>query len=31
MAVNCRLADPEAIARLGIRRYDGADSWTWLD
>ena len=31
MGVNCRMADPAAIAPLRIRRLDGADSWTWLD
>jgi hypothetical protein len=31
MGVNCRLADPEVIASLPIRRFDGADSWVFLD
>ena len=31
MAVNCRLADPSDIAALQVRRFDGADSWTYLD
>jgi hypothetical protein len=31
MAVNCRMADPAAIAALRIRRFDGADSWAFLD
>ena len=31
MAVNCRLADPEVIARVRTRHFDGADSWSWLD
>ena len=31
MAVNCRLCEPEAIAALRIRHFDGADSWTYLD
>jgi hypothetical protein len=31
MAVNCRLCDPDVIAGLRTRRFDGADSWTYLD
>jgi hypothetical protein len=31
MGVNRRMADPAAIAGLRIRRFDGADSWTYLD
>ena len=31
MGVNCRLTDPEVIASLRIRRFDGADSWVFLD
>jgi hypothetical protein len=31
MAVNFRLAEPQAIAKLRIRHFDGADSWTYLD
>ena len=31
MAVNVRLADPEQISHLRIRRFDGADSWQYLD
>ena len=31
MAVNCRLAEPDEIAQLRIRQFDGADSWEYLD
>ncbi|EKF17256.1 GFA family protein [Nitratireductor pacificus] len=31
MAVNARLIDPQAIAGLRIRRFDGADSFDFLD
>ncbi|WP_282610736.1 GFA family protein [Pelagibius sp. Alg239-R121] len=31
MAVNCRMADPEDIASLRIRRFDGAENWEYLD
>lgn len=31
MAVNLRMADTKAIKHLPIRRFDGADSWTFLD
>lgn len=31
IAVNMRLADPEAIKHIRIRHWDGADSWDWLD
>jgi len=31
MAVNCRLADPQVVAPLRIRHFDGADSWIYLD
>jgi hypothetical protein len=31
MAVNFRLCDPESIAHLRIRRFDGADTWRFLD
>ena len=31
MAVNLNLADPEMIARIPVRHFDGADSWTFLD
>ena len=31
MAVNCRLAEPADIEGMRIRRFDGADSWQYLD
>ena len=31
MAVNCRLAEPEQIAAMRIRHFDGAESWEYLD
>ena len=31
MAVNCRLAEPEDIAGIPVRRFDGADTWQYLD
>ncbi len=31
MAVNCRMADPKDIDGLKIRRFDGAESWQFLD
>ncbi len=31
MAVNCRMAEPEAIEGVRIRVFDGADTWTFLD
>lgn len=31
MAVNIRLAAPEAIKDLPIRHFDGADTWAFLD
>lgn len=31
MAVNAALAEPEAIAELRIRHFDGADTWAFLD
>ncbi len=31
MAVNCLLADPDEIASLRIRHFDGAESWRFLD
>lgn len=30
-AVNMRLADAAAIASIRVRRFDGADTWTFLD
>lgn len=31
MAVNLRLADPEVIASVPVRHFDGADTWEFLD
>jgi len=31
MAVNIRMFDPEAIGDVRIRRFDGADTWRYLD
>lgn len=31
MSVNARLMAPEILAAAHIRRFDGADSWTFLD
>ena len=31
MAVNLNLADPEVIAKVPVRRFDGADTWEFLD
>jgi hypothetical protein len=31
MAVNALMAEPDAIAGLRIRTFDGADSWSFLD
>ncbi len=31
MAVNFRLCDPAEISHYRIRRFDGADSWEFLD
>ena len=31
MAVNLRLAEPGTIEAVGLRHFDGADSWTFLD
>lgn len=31
MAVNANMAEPAAIAGLRVRRFDGADSWEFLD
>ncbi|MDZ7627561.1 MAG: GFA family protein [Parvularculaceae bacterium] len=30
MGVNMRLADPEVLAKVRIRRFDGAEIWTFL-
>lgn len=29
--INCRLAEPDDIAGLRIRHFDGADKWEFLD
>ena len=31
MAVNCAMCDPKDIEGLPIRRFDGADTWRYLD
>lgn len=31
MAVNMRMAGPEALEHVTVRRFDGADSWRFLD
>lgn len=31
MAVNLRLADPEIVAKVPVRHFDGADTWEFLD
>lgn len=31
MAVNLRLAEPGTIEAIGLRHFDGADTWTFLD
>jgi hypothetical protein len=31
MGVNARNFDPEVIAGVRVRRFDGADTWTYLD
>ena len=31
MAVNCAMSDPDEIATLRVRHFDGADSWAYLD
>ncbi len=31
MAVNMRLADPKIVNALPVRRWDGADTWDWID
>lgn len=31
MAVNIRLAEPEQIKSIPVRRFDGADTWKYLD
>ncbi|WP_342078472.1 hypothetical protein [Yoonia sp. SS1-5] len=31
MAVNLRLADPDVMASVPVRYFDGADSWRFVD
>lgn len=31
MAVNARLADPDQLAAIRVRRFDGADTWRYLE
>jgi len=31
MAVNCRLVEPAAVSAFPVRRFDGADTWKFLD
>ena len=31
MGVNARLMAPEIVAAARVRRFDGADTWTFLD
>ncbi|MGN6516608.1 MAG: GFA family protein [Rhizomicrobium sp.] len=31
MSVNARLLPPEILAKARVRRFDGAESWTFLD
>ena len=31
MSVNANLVEPQDIAHLTIRRFDGADSWSYMD
>ena len=31
MAVNCNMANPEDIAGLRVRKFDGAKTWDYLD
>ncbi|MFQ6547196.1 GFA family protein [Aestuariibius sp. 2305UL40-4] len=31
VAINTRLAEPEAVSGLPVRHFDGADSWRFLD
>jgi hypothetical protein len=31
MGVNARLMDPAVVAAARIRRFDGADTWEFLD
>jgi len=31
MAVNFRMCDPEAYGHIRVRKFDGADTWEFLD
>ena len=31
MAVNLKLADPQVIAKIPVRQFDGANTWKYLD
>jgi hypothetical protein len=31
MGVNARMLEPEVLAQAAVRRFDGADTWTYLD
>jgi hypothetical protein len=31
MAVNFRMCQPETVAEFQIRKFDGAETWTYLD
>ena len=31
MAVNCRLCDPDEVASIRVRHFDGAENWRFLD
>lgn len=31
IAVNLRMADPDVIAKVPVRHFDGAETWTFLD
>jgi hypothetical protein len=31
MAVNFRMCEPDEISNIGIRNFDGADTWEFLD
>ncbi|HKJ18727.1 MAG TPA: hypothetical protein VJ984_15340 [Xanthomonadales bacterium] len=31
MAVNFRMCDPDVVSRFEIRKFDGADTWAFID
>ncbi len=31
MGVNARMMEPDLLAKARVRRFDGADTWTFLD